>query len=212
MRVRTVVAVVAACAAGPGCVSLKHTPEARFFVLRAVAEPQQQPGSASSGTVGVLPARLPGHLERPQIVTWVGPGELRIDEYVRWGEPLEAGFDRTLAENLAVLLPEHRVVRAPWRASDSPSVRVATEIRVFGTQADGRVLLDGRWTLLRDHGEQALARGRSSHERGPLAGAAGDPGAEVEAMSQLVAELAGEIAAAVRALPQRAPAAPDPQR
>jgi len=202
MRVPTVVAILAASAAGMGCVSLKHTPEARFFVLRSVAEPPQQPAVAGSGTVvGVLAARLPGHLERPQVVSWVAPGELRIDEYVRWGEPLESGFNRTLAENLALLLPEHRVVRAPWRAADSPGVRVAVDVRVFGTQPDGRVRLDGRWALLRDHGERPLASGLSSHERGPLTTGAANPGAEVEAMSQLVAELAGEIAAAIRALP-----------
>jgi len=202
MRALTVLAILASGAASAGCVSLKHTPEARFFVLRSVVEPPQQPAAAGSGTVvGVLAARLPGHLERPQIVSWVAPGELRIDEYVRWGEPLESGFNRTLAEDLALLLPEHRVVRAPWRAADSPGVRVAVEIRVFGTQPDGRVRLDGRWALLRDHGERSLASGLASHERGPLTAGAADPGAEVEAMSQLVAELASEIAAAIRSLP-----------
>lgn len=202
MRAMGVVAVVTACAAGAGCVSLKHTEEARFFVLRSVAQPQPQPvADGARALVGVQPVRLPGHLERPQIVTWVGPGELRIDEFVRWGEPLDEGFTRTLAENLALLLPEHRVVRAPWRAAATPSVRVVTEVRVFGPQPDGRVLLDGRWGLLGGRDEQPLARGRSSHERGPLAGTAGGgPGAEVEAMSELVAELAREIATALRAL------------
>jgi hypothetical protein len=154
--------------------------------------------------------RLPGHLDRPQIGTWTAPGELRIDEFLRWGEPLDTGFTRTLAENLATLLPEHMVARSPWRSSAVPRCRVATELRVFGLQADGEVRLDGRWALFPARGEQPLARGNASLSRGPLTGgpAGVDPGGEVDAMSELVAELSREIAAAVRALPDEPKDAP----
>jgi len=205
MRMRTGFLVLAAALIlGGGCVSLKRTPDARFFVLRSVAEP---PAAATPhgtrGFVAVMPVRLPGHLDRPQLVTWAAPGELRIDEFLRWGEPLDAGFTRTLAENLATLLPEHLVARPPWRSSVVPLCRVATELSVFGLQANGEVRLEGRWTLFPARGEEPLARGNPALGRGPLAsGPAGvDPGAEVDAMSELVAELGREIAAAVRALP-----------
>ena len=205
MRARVALPLLAvSLALGAGCVSLRHTPEARFFVLRSLAEPQPAPvPEVERGFVGVLRVRLPGHLERPQLVTWAAPGELRIDEFLRWGEPLDAGFTRTLAENLAALLPEHFVARAPWRSSAAPRCRVVTELRVFGLQASGEVRLDGRWALLPERGEQPLARGTASLGRGPLpSGPAGvDPAAEVEAMSELVAELGRAIAAAVRALP-----------
>jgi len=205
MRARAAFPVLAAALLlGVGCVSLKRTPEARFFVLRSVAEPPAAATpNAQRGFVAVMPVRIPGHLDRPQLVTWTAPGELRIDEFLRWGEPLDAGFTRTLAENLAALLPEHMVARAPWRSSAEPRCRVATELRVFGLQANGEVRLDGRWALLPARAEQPLARGTASLSRGPLAsGPAGvDPGAEVEAMSELVAELGREIADAVRALP-----------
>jgi uncharacterized lipoprotein YmbA len=208
MRARAAFPILAAFATlCAGCVSLTRTPEARFFVLRSVAEPPAAPAPGGErGLVGVMPVRMPGHLDRPQLVTWAAPGELRIDEFLRWGEPLDAGFTRTLAENLATLLPEHFVARAPWRASAVPRCRVAAELRVFGLQPSGEVRLDGRWALLPARGEQPLARGIASLSRGPLArGPAGvDPGAEVEAMSELVAELGREIAAAVRALPAEA--------
>jgi len=206
MRMRTGFLVLAAALAiGTGCVSLKRTPEARFFVLRSLAEPPAEAAvhPAPRGFVAVMPVRLPGHLDRPQLVTWAAPGELRIDEFLRWGEPLDTGFTRTLAENLAALLPEHFVVRSPWRSAAVPRCRVATELSVFGPQANGEVRLEGRWTLFPARGEEPLARGKPALARGPLArGPAGvDPGAEVDAMSELVAELGREIAAAVRALP-----------
>ena len=118
-------ATVACLALGAlaGCVSLKRTPEARFFALRPVAE---RPRAETPGTpmaedgasiVGVLPVLLPGPLERPQLVTWSGPGEVRIDEFLRWAEPLDSGIVRVLVEDLATLLPSQRVIRAPWSGS-----------------------------------------------------------------------------------------------
>ena len=95
-----------------------------------------------------------------------------------------------------------------------PRCRVVTELRVFGLQPNGEVRLDGRWVLLPAHGEQILARGSASFRRGPLAsGPTGvDPGAEVDALSELVAELSREIAAAVRALPDEPKDAPPDSR
>jgi hypothetical protein len=182
-----------------GCVSLKRTPEARFFVLRSLVEPAAsapRPGSF----VGILPVRLPGHLERPQLVTWTGPGELRIDEYLRWAEPLDAGVTRTLAENLDALLADHPVVRSPWPGALTPFCRVAVELRAFGVQAGGEARLEGRWALLPGKGERPLAR-RTASLRRAVAAEAADPVARVEAMSALLADLAREIAAAIEALP-----------
>ncbi len=207
MRTRLVViAATAAMALGPaGCVSLKRTPDARFFFLRALVEPPEAPPAATrpGSFVGVLPVRLPGHLERPQLVTWAGPGELRIDEYLRWAEPIDVGVTRTLAEDLDALLPAHPVIRSPWPAAVTPFCRVHLDLRVFGLQESGEVRLEGRWVLLPGKGERPLVHRPTSLRRGPLpAGTGGvDAAAGVEAMSALLADLAKEIASAVQALP-----------
>jgi uncharacterized lipoprotein YmbA len=182
----------------PGCVSLKRTPQARFFALRPLLDP---PATAASPTaiVGLLPAIVPGYLQRPQLVTRAASGELRIDEFLRWAEPLESGLERTLAEDLSALLPEQRVVRSPWPGSLKPACRVRVEISRFGPQADGQVRLEGRFALLPASGElpllaRAVSLGRSLSARS-------DPGASVEAMSELIAALSREIAEALRGLP-----------
>jgi hypothetical protein len=150
-----------------------------------------------------MPARLPGHLERPQLATRVAPGELRFDEFVRWAEPLDADVTRTLAENLALLLPEQRVARFPWSAGATPRCRVVVELTEFGLDQGHVVRLVGRFTLLPPRRGRAFVTRPVSLQRGPLpAGAAGvDPGAGVDAMSGLLAELSREIAAGIRALP-----------
>jgi hypothetical protein len=187
-----------------GCVSLKRTPEARFFVLQPVAEAPAAPaGRAPVGLVGVERVRLPGHLERPQLVTWAASDELRVDEFLRWAEPLDDGLTRTLAEDLAVLLPDHQVVRRPWPGDTRTRCRVRVTVRNFGLQRDGMVKLEGRWALLPDRGDLALRQEAVSLQRGPVAG--GEAGAAaaggVDEMSGLVADVSRQIAEAIRALP-----------
>jgi uncharacterized lipoprotein YmbA len=186
------------------CVPFKRTPEARFFVLRSLVETPAAPASAGGGgLVGVLPVHLPGYLDRPQIVTEIGTEEVRVDEYARWAEPLPAAVTRTLAENLALLLPESRVVRYPWPAGESTRCRVSVELRALAAQGDGSVRLEGRWALLPNDEETPLVLRPLSLRRGPLpVGPKGvDAAAGVEAMSELLADLSREIAAGVRALP-----------
>ncbi|MGE5126933.1 MAG: membrane integrity-associated transporter subunit PqiC [Betaproteobacteria bacterium] len=201
------VVLVPAALAATGCVTLKRTPEARFFVLRPLVEPKAAAGDGAAGgeALGLLPVRVPDHLERPQLVLWAGPNELRVDEFLRWAEPLDAGVARTLAGDLSALLPRMRVVPAPWAAAAAPRLRLSTELRVFGAQADGRVALEGEWALLSGREERVLARRAFALSRGPLAGGS-EPGAAVEAMSALLADLSREIAGAVLSLPPPAAA------
>ncbi len=208
MRTRPVVIAcgVAAALGLAGCVSLKRTPEARFFTLRSLLEPKEAPPAAArpGSLVGLLPVLVPGHLERPQLVTGAGPGELRIDEYLRWAEPLDAGIARTLAENLDALLPAHPVIRPPWPAAVVPFCRVRLELRVFGPQESGEVRLEGRWALLPRGGDRSILHRATSLRSAPLPAGPGprEPGATVEAMSALLADLAKEIATAIEALPE----------
>jgi uncharacterized lipoprotein YmbA len=205
----TALAGLLALAVG-ACVSLRRTPDARFFVLRALVPP---PASAvlpsPVGVVGILPVRVPGPLDRPQLVAWTGPDEVRFDELERWAEPLDEGVARTLAEDLAALVPRYRIVRAPWSSSLLPRCRLSVEIRRFGVQQAGEVHLEADFSLLAANDERVLVRQAFVATRSlPVHGRHGvEPGAGVDAMSELLAELARQVAAAVEALP--APAAPD---
>ena len=184
------------------CAPFKRTPEARFYVLQALVEPPAAPVAAGR-LVGILPVRLPGYLDRPQLVTEMAADRVRVDEYARWAEPMPAAVTRTVAENLAILLPESRVVRYPWPAGESMRCRVSVELRALGAQADGWVRLEGRWALLPDDGETPLVLRPLSLRRRPLPVGPGgvDPAGAVEAMSELLADLSRQIAAAVQALP-----------
>lgn len=183
-----------------GCVSLKRTPEARFFVLRPVAELPASPASnaAGLGIVGVLPVSLPGFLERPQLVAWSAAGEVHVDEFLRWAEPLDASVQRVLADDLETLLASHRVIRSPWARSTTVQCRVRAELVRFGLQPGGEIALSGRFIVLPAQSERPLLSRDVELRRDP---GRADSGRAVEAMSSLVADLAAAIAKAIGTLP-----------
>jgi len=188
-------AAAAIAAAASGCVSLKRSPEARYFVLRPLAEPAAARDTPEESLLGLYSVRVPESLARPELVTTVAPGELRVDPLQRWAEPLDEGATRTLAENLGALLPQFRVVRAPWPASTPLHARLSVELSSFGPQASGSVGLAGSYVLLDPKQERALGRQAFSFRR-PVPSGSGGPAA-VEAMSALLADLARQVARAV---------------
>ncbi len=206
-RVAAVVAVLVFGGVFAACVSLKRSPDSLLFVLRSLAEPPREPATAvsTSGVVGIAAVRLPDYLERPQVVTWRAPNEVAVDEFARWAEPLDAGIARIVRENLAILLPEHRIVGRPWAGDLDLDCRVVVEMSVFGMQGDGSVVLRGRFTLLPGRGERPFTIHPVDLVRRPRAVTGLAPAEGVDEMSALLGDLSRQIAEAVRARPVSAP-------
>ena len=82
------------------------------------------------------------------------------------------------------------------------------ELVRFGPQPGGEVSLSGRFVLLPADSERALVIRDVGLRRDPARGPS-EPGLAIEAMSALLADLAGRIADAIAGLP---PAPPEPTR
>jgi uncharacterized lipoprotein YmbA len=192
-----------------GCVTLKRTPEARFFVLRPAFEADAAVDEPSGGAVGIHEVRLPGHLQRPQVVTETESHEVRIDEMVRWAEPLEPAMGRVIAENLTALLPDRHILQSPWPARARLLCRVVIDIEAFAPSTSGEVRLEGRWALLGpDQSTRPLALRAFALGGGPVpvgADAVVDARAGAAAMSDLLGQLSRQIAVAIGNLPEPVP-------
>ena len=198
-RLALLVPALAGLALLPGC--LKRSKIAETYVLdpvaaRGAALPDETPASV----VGVLKVTVPGWLERPQVAARGADGLLVANEYARWGEPFPRGVQRVLTENLAALLPDRRVVAAPFAPSLPVGHRVDVTVTEAARQLDGTVLVEARWAVLGPKGE-TLRQRRSSHRASPAAGAAGT----VAGTSEALAGLSREIAEVVRGLPLPGP-------
>ena len=193
---------LAALALLGGCV-LRNSQPARLYVLDAVAVA----GSASAPTgpmpvLGVQRVSVPAWIDRGEIAERAAAGGISVDPTARWAEPIGRGLQRVMVDNLAALLPERHLVAAPFTPRQVVDLRLEISFTEAARQADGSVLVDARWRILGTAGA-TRAHQRSSHRVTPAAGAAGT----VRGLSEALALLSGEIAAAVRALPVDGPPA-----
>jgi uncharacterized lipoprotein YmbA len=203
MMTRAVAVCLAVLAAG--CM-LRTSQPARLFVLDAVAT-TSEPGAGAPGPVlGVLRVSVPDWLGRPEITARAANGRIAPDEIARWGEPLARGIQRVVAENLARLLPDRQVARAPFPPRQALDHRLEIAVTEAARQGDGTVLLEARWGILGRDGAVFVQR-RSSHRAGP----ARDAATTVRGLNEALAALSGEIAEALRALPPP-DGPPGPQR
>jgi uncharacterized lipoprotein YmbA len=186
-----------------GCVSLGPTPDStRFFVLAALPRSGQRAGDAAGPktlALGIGPVRLPGYLDRQQIVTRISQNRFAVAENDRWAEPLEENFSRVLAQNLSILLQSDSVIAYPWPRNQSPTYQVQLEVFRFEANAERLVELWSRWSVL------DAARKVISTQESYLSQRMKDNSTEaaVAALSGVTGELSKEIAAAIGMLMKR---------
>lgn len=143
------------------------------------------------------PANFPRYLARPQLVSRREGGELRVDEFNRWGGPLPDEFLRAVADEVSRGLETPRVVVYPALPPFALDYSVSFQVQAFETDTDGSVVLRCLWAVTDvESGESALAAsfvGRESAARG-------DVTSRVAAHRALVAALAQDVVARLRKL------------
>ncbi len=185
-----------------GCGSFSARPDpSRFFTLTAIAQPGVTPTKDSSNSaevsLGIGPVRLPGYLDRQEIVTRVSQNRIDVSEYDRWAEPLETNFTRVLGQDLSVLLHTDRLVFYPWELNRRPNYQVTIEVLRFESNSRGEVQLSARWEILDTNKRMPLQTGESGITRQPTAQSTD---ASVAALSEALGDLSREIANAVSAV------------
>ena len=174
-----------------GCAS---SPPTRLYVFPSLTEAETAlPVAQRELTLGVGPVTLHPYLDRPQIVTRASRARLVLGEFDQWGAPLRDSVTRSLAENLALLVPTERVVLHPWSRTTVLDYQVTVDVLQFDAGPGGEVVLATRWQIL-NADEKALVM-RTSR----LTAAAGghDYEATVTAMGRTLDALSREIAAAL---------------
>jgi uncharacterized protein len=185
-----------------GCGSFLPKPKpssSRIFVLFSPLQAAERQDLDPSGQIslGVGPVRLPGYLDRREIVMRVAQNRFDLSENDRWAEPLDENLTRVLAKNLSVLLRTDRIVVYPWPIDKKPHYRVEIQVLRFESDSAGEAQLSARWAVIDDTGKEAPNLKESRLTR-PAKEKSID--AAVAALSETVADLSREIAKAVIAV------------
>ena len=157
-----------------------------------------RPGRATYPTPGTLEVRRPsiaGYLDRREIVRGVLGERLELSGDANWAEPLDAMFGRVLAADLALRLPQSRVLTDLNTLGAVPDARLDLEVQRFEQGPEGVVL---QVLIALRRGDQAAP---VSLEAVTLNERVTQHGTEqvVAAMNGLLGELADRIAGMVAA-------------
>lgn len=171
-----------------------QTPPTQFYTLSGMQVPPSGV-SAPQTVVGLGPVVLPDYLDRPQIVTRASGNRMLLADFSSWVEPIDGMFTRILAQNLQLLLATDDVIALPLRRETRLDYQVEVDVSRFDADASGRALLDARWKVFGQGGQQLVEEGRSTIVE-PVA----EPGnyeAIVAAMSKALGEMSRTIASAI---------------
>jgi uncharacterized lipoprotein YmbA len=165
------------------------SPKTHYFTLAAVP-PQEPPKASVAAPVTIAAVHVPPSLDRREMLRRTGANSVDISGEERWTAPLDEMIRRVLSRDLAERLPKDKVV-LPDAPAPPHTAQIVVTIAQFGPDANGRVALEGSWSLLKgSRGEPALRRDIALETDSSAADAA----AEAAAMSQLLGQLASRIA------------------
>jgi hypothetical protein len=122
----------------------------KYFILAPLAKANQQSATSSARqplTVGVGPIDFPGYLRSAQIVTRTDANQIKPSAESRWAEPLDKNFERTLSENLSILLQTQRIEKYPWSNRSMVKYQVTIYVVRFETNNAGQAQLVARWII-----------------------------------------------------------------
>jgi uncharacterized lipoprotein YmbA len=193
---------LAGCAGTP-------SPKTNFYSLSVEAPPARAESATGAEAapvtrVSVTRVAIPGIVDRPQLVSRSvsksTSNSVEIFDFHRWAEPLQEAIPRVIAGNLAQQLGPVHAVSASIMPGLPPDVRVAVDVQKFEASMGTGVAVEALWSVRAGAGEARIGRSLVE-EPAPEAGHAGI----AAAYSRALAAVARDIAAAVSALPARAP-------
>ena len=163
--------------------------------LSSVSEADKAAGLGDNIAVGVGPLHLPKIIDRPQIVTRIGPNKINVDEFHRWAGSVYEDFLRVVTMNLATLLQSNLVAAYPWEDYFDPDYRIYMEVQQFDGQLGQYVQLVITWTITAREAREILLVRKSSIKE-PVQGE--DYEAFVAAKSRILGTLSRQIAQGIK--------------
>lgn len=150
--------------------------------------------SGSTPAIALTRPSLPSYLDRQQLVSRSGNGQLQMNSYHVWAEPLDAAISRVTAINLSRLTNSLNV--QPVENFITLDYQTVLEIRVsrFEPDTSNNVLLNCTWKLQPVAGPLANPHPFSTSVSVATSDTATDLSGRVAAMNEALARLAREIA------------------
>ncbi|MCY1519664.1 ABC-type transport auxiliary lipoprotein component [compost metagenome] len=165
------------------------------------------PANKDGMAVLLGPVSIADYLQREALLQRQADGSLMAATGARWAGSLAADIDQQLLRQLAVRLNSQRLVLAPATPGFTPQVQVLLSISRLDSGPQWPAVLEAQWRLLGKDGQ--LLDGRLVRLEEPHQGSVTD---QVRAQSVLMQQLVEQLAQAVQAHGNAAPAVAEEPR
>jgi uncharacterized protein len=183
-----------------GCISERAR---QIYVLSdAVDTPMDNTAAVGRTELQLERVLVPDYLDTTDILARAGEHELHASSSGRWGERLSLGIMHALWTDLAIRLPQDRVMLA--RPVEKSARQILVNVDAFDVWPDGHCVLAANWTILDPDHRVVLAAGRGTFLVPSDRSGKPSDGAVVSAMAEALRQLAENIAQAAKGLPPRA--------
>jgi len=189
--------LVLVLAALTGCASFGHGTRrpTHSWLLVPLTAPAPSPAAApTAGELGVGPVEVAPYLDRASVLRRGADQQLAQSLFDQWAEPLGAGVQRVLVENLRQLAPTRTVRFHPWRQTEVPALQLQLRLLRFEGVPGGAAELAAAWELRSPKDKRVLLR-RYTELREPVDGS--DTAALVAALNRALDAFSREVAAAL---------------
>jgi uncharacterized lipoprotein YmbA len=124
--------------------------QTRYYLLNSTPV---QPETAAGPTlkrwiVGVRAVDIAPYLQTKSFAVRSHANEIIFLDSTRWGEPLDLGIARVLADNLQPLKNVARVTTTPFRADEQRDFEILLRVTACEGTVDGEVRFSARWRIL----------------------------------------------------------------
>jgi uncharacterized lipoprotein YmbA len=193
LAISGILAVLAA-----GCLPKPTTVATRNYLLSPIppTRPSAPTPTPTRPTLGIGIVQMPAYLLKPSLAVRSGTNEIHYLEASLWAERLDISFQRTLAANLATLLPTDQIRMSSW-SRDEVARAVFVNVEQFDVDARGTGTLAAWWRITTPSGDKTVRSGEfRSTQSGPPPSQ--DPGAVAATLSVLTTRLSEQLASTLR--------------
>lgn len=188
------------------------SPPATFYTLTTLVPAEVDSvalAAAKRMTIAIGPVEIADYLARPEVVVRSSANTLKIVTYERWGGSLRNNVNRTLLDNLTLLLGPAGYQIVSWETPIPADYRMAFSVNRFERDENSKVVLEADWQFFAEGGTRIAAIG-SSRVVEVVTGEGYS--ATVEAMGRALAVLSRELAGKMQELPVVAAADSRPEQ
>ena len=121
----------------------------RYYLLSSIRSGPEAPAAAAAKrwVVGLRAIDLAAYLHQRSVAIRSQANEIAFLDFARWGEPLDQGIARVLAEDLQTSGNVARVSSAPFRADDLRDFEVRVRVTACEGTLDGDVRFAAAWRV-----------------------------------------------------------------